>query len=174
MKIKLPDGSLHVDVFLDRSESGYDDNVFVRITEECPERYKLFRGNQITIGITAADARKLAQQLVEVAEQDETAAKEEAAQLAGKIGAAPVRPRRRRPPVPFTSKQGKYLAFIHHYVGKFGCSPAEADVQRHFLVSAPTVNQMIQRLERLGLIARTPGQARSIRLLVPRELIPPL
>jgi hypothetical protein len=42
MKIKLPDGSWHVDVFLDRSEPGYDDNVFVRITEECPERNKLF------------------------------------------------------------------------------------------------------------------------------------
>jgi len=57
-------------------------------------------------------------------------------------------------------------------VVKYGGAPAESDIQRDFLVSAPTVNQMMQRLERLGLIARTPGQARSIRLLVSPELLP--
>jgi len=30
---------------------------------------------------------------------------------------------------------------------------------------------MVQRLERLGMIARMPGQARSIRLLVPTKLL---
>src|SRR4051812_7316649 len=40
----------------------------------------------------------------------------------------------------FTKTQGRYLAFIHRYITKFDQAPAEADVQRHFLVSAPSVN----------------------------------
>ena len=64
-----------------------------------------------------------------------------------------------------TSRQREYLAFIATYMSRFGRAPAEADIQRHFLVSAPSVNQMMQMLERRGFIARTPGVARSIRLL---------
>ena len=52
--------------------------------------------------------------------------------------------------------------------------PAEADIQRHFEVSPPTVHQMVLTLERGGFIRRTPGQARSIEVLVPPELLPPL
>jgi Mn-dependent DtxR family transcriptional regulator len=66
-----------------------------------------------------------------------------------------------------------YLAFIHRYQTKnYGRSPAEADIQRHMLVSGPSVHQMIVALERKGLIVRTPGQARSIQLLVPPESLP--
>ena len=174
MKLKLPDGSWDVEVFLDHSEPGYDDNVFIRITENCREQHKLLRADQVTVGITATDARRLAQRLAEAAEADKAAAEEHAAGFAGKSRSATGRNQCPLTPVPFTPRQGKYLAFIHHYLSKFGCSPAESDIQRHFLVSAPTVNQMIQRLERLGLIARTPGRARSIRLAVPPSLIPPL
>ena len=39
--------------------------------------------------------------------------------------------------------------------------PAEADMQRHFQVSPPSVHQMVLTLERAGLIRRTPGVARS-------------
>ncbi len=39
-------------------------------------------------------------------------------------------------------------------------------MQRVFRVTPPTVHSMILRLEENGWIARTPGQARSIRLLV--------
>jgi repressor LexA len=171
MKIKLLDGSWDVEVFLDRSEPAYDDNVFLSIAEECPQEQKLIKGNQITLGITAADARELAQRLLEVAEADEVAAREEAFEGFIQSTAGRVRKRQSKSAAPFTPKQGQYLAFIHHYRSKFGRAPAESDIQRHFLVSAPTVNQMMQRLERLGLIARTPGQARSIQLLVPPQLI---
>jgi len=71
-----------------------------------------------------------------------------------------------------TKTQGRYLAFIHRYITKFGQSPAEADVQRHFLVSAPSVNAMMQTLTRKGLISRVPGIPRSIKLLVPAHLLP--
>ena len=72
----------------------------------------------------------------------------------------------------FTEKQGEYLAFIYAYSHMFRCSPAEADMQRHFRVSPPSVHQMVVTLERAGLIRRQPGLARSIELLVPPEEIP--
>jgi repressor LexA len=174
MKIKLLDGSWDVEVFLDRSEPAYDDNVFLSIAEECPQEQKLLKTDQITIGITAIDARKLARRLLAVAAADEAAARAEAFGKFNQSTAGRGRKRQSKSAAPFTPKQGKYLAFIHHYRSKFGRAPAESEIQRHFLVSAPTVNQMMQRLERLGLIARTPGQARSIQLLVPHEMIPPL
>ena len=75
---------------------------------------------------------------------------------------------------PFTDKQGQYLAFVHTYVLLNRQSPAEADFQRFFCVTAPSVHQMIVQLERLGFIRRTPRQARSIELLVPADQLPAL
>jgi hypothetical protein len=69
----------------------------------------------------------------------------------------------RRPDQP-TKRQSDYLRFISKYIHQFGRAPAESDIQRHFLVSAPSVNQMMQTLERRGFITREPGVARSIRL----------
>ena len=40
----------------------------------------------------------------------------------------------------FTDKQGQYLAFIYAYSRMFRRQPAEADMQRHFLVSPPSVH----------------------------------
>ena len=74
----------------------------------------------------------------------------------------------------FTSKQGQYLAFIASYIRMFRRAPAETDMQRHFLVSPPSVHQMVVTLERRGLISRQPGVARSIQIRVPPEDIPPL
>ena len=45
--------------------------------------------------------------------------------------------------------------------------PAEADFQRYFDVTAPSVHNMIMTLERRGLIKRAPGRPRSIEVLVP-------
>ena len=69
----------------------------------------------------------------------------------------------------FTEKQGQYLAFIYTYQHMFGRPPAEADMQRHFQVSPPSVHQMVLTLERVGLIRRQPGVPRSIELLVAPE-----
>ena len=62
----------------------------------------------------------------------------------------------------FTETQGQYLSFIAHYIKLNGRSPAESDIQRYFKVSPPIVHQMVVKLERLGLISRKPGVARSI------------
>ena len=72
----------------------------------------------------------------------------------------------------FTEKQGQYLAFIYTYSYMFRRPPAEADIQRHFRVSPPSVHQMIITLERNGLIRRQPGAPRSIEFLVPPQSLP--
>ena len=72
----------------------------------------------------------------------------------------------------FTAKQGQYLAFIYAYTRIMRRPPAEADMQRHFQVTPPTVHQMVLTLERAGLIQRQPGQPRSIELLVAAEDLP--
>lgn len=74
----------------------------------------------------------------------------------------------------YTPRQGQYLAFIHYYTKIHGCAPSEADLERYFRVSWSSVHQMILTLEKRGLIMRTPGDARAIRLLLPREELPEL
>ena len=74
----------------------------------------------------------------------------------------------------FTPKQGQYLAFIYYYTKIHGRSPAEADMQGYFQVSPPAVHQMVLTLEKMRFIERTPGQGRSIKLLLPREQLPEL
>jgi len=71
----------------------------------------------------------------------------------------------------FTEKQGHYLAFIYAYTELNGVAPAEADMQRYFRVSPPTVHQMVKKLHASGLVDRTPGAARTIKVLLdPSEL----
>lgn len=72
----------------------------------------------------------------------------------------------------FTDTQGQYLAFIDAYTRVNGCPPAEADMQRHFRVSPPSVHQMVVTLERAGLIQRIHGKPRSIHVLVEPENLP--
>src|SRR5215204_4433119 len=74
----------------------------------------------------------------------------------------------------FTAKQGQYLAFIDAYSRVHGRPPAEANMQRHFRVSPPSVHQMVLTLECAGFIRRRPGVARSIEVLVAPEYLPVL
>jgi len=74
----------------------------------------------------------------------------------------------------FTDTQGQYLAFIDAYTRVHGRPPAESEMQRHFRVSPPSVHQMVLTLERLGLIRRQPGVARSIEVLLAPEDLPVL
>lgn len=74
----------------------------------------------------------------------------------------------------YTARQGQFLAFIYYYTKLHGRAPAEADMQQYFRITPPSVHQMVLTLEKRGLIERTPGQARSIRLLLPRADLPDL
>ncbi len=75
-------------------------------------------------------------------------------------------------PAGYTPLQGQYLAFIYAYSTIHRQPPAEADMQRFFRVTAPSVHQMVLQLERLGLIRRTPRTARSLELLVDPASLP--
>jgi DNA-binding MarR family transcriptional regulator len=77
-------------------------------------------------------------------------------------------------PAKYTYKQGQYLAFIHWYSKIHRQAPAEAELQRFFRVTPPSVHQMILTLEARGLISRVPWTPRSIRVLVPERELPPL
>ena len=75
----------------------------------------------------------------------------------------------------FTPKQGQYLAFIHAYTMLVkGRPPVEADMMRFFRVTPPSVHQMVLSLEKVGLISRQPGVARSVAVLLDRSALPAL
>lgn len=81
-----------------------------------------------------------------------------------------MRSREREP----SKRQGQVLAYIYCYTKVNRRPPAESDIAAYFGVSAPSAHQMILRLEERGFISRTPGAARSIRVLLGLEDIPAL
>src|SRR5262249_10326580 len=87
-------------------------------------------------------------------------------------GDAPLSARRENNPQP-TQRQREYLDFIARYIARYGVSPAEADIARHFLVAAPFANPKVQMLERRGVIRRRPGVARSISIVGARSSLGP-
>jgi hypothetical protein len=76
------------------------------------------------------------------------------------------------PDYEYTEKQGQYLAFIYNYTVIHGRPPAEADMQRFFRVSPPSVHQMVLKLDERGLITREPRKPRTIKVLVPVDQLP--
>lgn len=58
-------------------------------------------------------------------------------------------------PVPFTKRQGEYLAFIHQYTTLYRRPPAETDIQAYFRVSSASVHLMIVALENRAVDHRT-------------------
>lgn len=75
---------------------------------------------------------------------------------------------------PYTPRQGQFLAYIHAYTRLHRQPPAEMDMVNYFGVSPPSVHQMVIALENRGLLQRTPGQARSLRVLVLPDDLPAL
>jgi Mn-dependent DtxR family transcriptional regulator len=73
-----------------------------------------------------------------------------------------------------THKQGQYLAFIYYYTKLNQRPPSEADIQRYFKTTPPSVHNMIVQLEKKGLIEKKPNLPRSIKLLLPEEELPEL
>ena len=63
----------------------------------------------------------------------------------------------------FTDKQGQYLAFIYTYSHMFRRPPAEADMQRFFEVTPPSVHRMIVELESRGSFAECLGSRAASR-----------
>lgn len=74
----------------------------------------------------------------------------------------------------YTRRQGQFLAFLYYYTKIHGQPPSEAEMQLYFKVSPPAVHNMILMREQKGLVARAPGMARSLRVLLLREQLPDL
>ena len=78
-------------------------------------------------------------------------------------------------PLPrWTERQGQYLAFIYDYTKVNRQPPAETDIARFFGLAPPSVHRMVVELVERGLLAKTPGAARSLRVLVRRAELPEL
>ena len=74
----------------------------------------------------------------------------------------------------YTEKQGQYLAYIFYYTKINGIPPAQADLQKYFSVTPPSVHQMVLQLEKSGLITRTPNMPRSLAVCLSEEQLPKL
>jgi len=70
-----------------------------------------------------------------------------------------------------THRQGQYLAYIYFYTKVHRIPPSENEIAAFFGVEGPTAHQMILTLAAKGLLSRTPGRPRTLRVLLPREEI---
>lgn len=77
-------------------------------------------------------------------------------------------------PPRWTDRQGQYLAFIFDYTKVNRQPPAKTDIARFFGLAPPSVHRMVVELADRGLLAKTPGAARSLRVLVRRADLPEL
>ena len=68
MAIELLNGSLKIEIFFDKNDKEYDDNICVCLKEYGPEDEKIFYAGETDLFITADEARKLAEMLIEAAE----------------------------------------------------------------------------------------------------------
>ena len=80
--------------------------------------------------------------------------------LTQKPSGQPAKPRN----VP-NATQARYLDYIEAYTKLHRQSPSQLEIQKYLQVAAPTVHQMILRLEKLGFLTRVPGQARSLKVV---------
>jgi hypothetical protein len=74
----------------------------------------------------------------------------------------------------FTPLQGQYIAFIQTYTLIHRRPPAERDMEFFFGVTPPAVHSMVLTLEARGLVERTPGKPRSLRVLLASGDVPAL
>ncbi len=74
----------------------------------------------------------------------------------------------------YTPKQGQYLAFIYSFTKVNGQAPSEAEMQRRFRVSPPSVHQMALTPGGTGFDLASAGMARSIRVLIDESELPRL
>jgi len=68
MAIDLLNGSLNIDIYFDKEDKEYDDNICVSLKEYGPEDEKIFYAGETDIFITPDEARKLAEMLIAAAE----------------------------------------------------------------------------------------------------------
>lgn len=68
MAIYLLDDTLKIEICYEENDSDYDDNILVKIIEECPEDEKLFQHDETNLYLTPKQANSLARLLDEAAQ----------------------------------------------------------------------------------------------------------
>jgi len=68
MAIELLNGSLKIDIFFDKNDKEYDDNICMCLKEYGPEDEKILYANETDLFITIEEARKLAEMLITAAD----------------------------------------------------------------------------------------------------------
>jgi len=71
MRISLLNDCMRVDVFYEKTDSEFDDNICLSFTEPCPDDEKVFNANESNIYLTTREARQLAQALLAAAEESD-------------------------------------------------------------------------------------------------------
>lgn len=66
-----------------------------------------------------------------------------------------------------TKRQSEYLEFIRAFTDRWGVPPSFEEIGVHFRTTPPSVNNMVKTLAARGFLARVPGAARTLRVLVP-------
>lgn len=56
MSVSLLDNSLKVDIYFEESDSAFEDDICISITEDCPDDEKIFRADETNIYITPDQA----------------------------------------------------------------------------------------------------------------------
>jgi hypothetical protein len=69
MAIDILNGSLNVDIYFDKSDKEYDDNICVCLKEFGPEDEKILYASETDLFITPEEARQLAMMLTEAADR---------------------------------------------------------------------------------------------------------
>lgn len=63
--VYLLDDSLEVEIYFDKSDCGYKDNICLKITESCKEEEKIFRHDENNLYLTSEQATALAAALLD-------------------------------------------------------------------------------------------------------------
>lgn len=67
MVIELLDGSLKVEITYEKSDKEFDDNICMRMWEDCPEDEKVFYAGETNLYLTPEQARQFANALLQAA-----------------------------------------------------------------------------------------------------------
>ena len=63
MAVLLLDKSLEMKVFLDKEDTGFEDNICLQFIESCPDDEKVFIGGETNLYITRDQARAIIEEL---------------------------------------------------------------------------------------------------------------
>lgn len=75
MAIKILNGSMNIEIFFDKQDREYEDNICVCIKETGPDDEKIMYARETNIFLTPEQARELARLLAQAAEQSSHASR---------------------------------------------------------------------------------------------------